>query len=140
VLEVKTDWTYRKFDHLYGRLTYKGQPVHGFRSTSSGRPLDPFGRNIYVDTLDSAYGPGWKRENSFLAHRPTGVFCYGFFPHAGRPPGTGTRYRATVIGPGVTPIVSWEGPAPGPYDAAKDEVANAEQRKLFAGDKLCGTK
>ncbi len=136
-LEIKTDWAYRRFDHLYGRLTYRGRPVHGFRSTSRGAPLDTFGRNIFVDTLDSAYGPGWKRENSFLTHRPTGVFCYGFYPHAGRPPGTGARYRAAVIGPGVTPIVYWEGPAPGPYDAAKDEAANLEQRQLLAGDKLC---
>jgi hypothetical protein len=136
-LEIKTDWAYRRFDHLYGRLTYRGQPVHGFRSTSSGAPLDTFGRNIFVDTLDSAYGPGWKRENSFLTHRPSGVFCYGFYPHAGRPPGTGARYRASVLGPGVTPIVYWEGPAPGPYDPAKDEVANLEQRQLLAGDKLC---
>ena len=138
VLEIKTDWAWRQhFDHLYGRLTYRGQPVHGFRSTSGGAPLDTFGRNVFVDTLDSAYGRGWKRENSFLTHRPSGVFCYGFNPHAGRPAGTGTRYRATVIGPGVTPIVSWEGPAPGPYDPVKEEAANLDQRQFLAGDKLC---
>jgi hypothetical protein len=45
------------------------------------------------------------------AHRGTGVFCYGFFGHGSRPPGKGTRYRATVIGPGVTPDVYWESPA-----------------------------
>jgi hypothetical protein len=136
-LEVRTDWAYRRFDHLYGRLTYLGRPVHGFQSTSSGRPLDSFGRNIYVDTFDSIYGSGWKRENSFLSHRPTGAFCYGFFPHGAHPPGVGTRYRATAIGPGVTPLVSWEGPAPGPFDAARDQTANLEQKQLFAGDKLC---
>ena len=136
-LEIKTDWAYRKYDHLYGRLTYRGKPVYGFATTSRGAPTDPLGRNIFVDTFDSAYGPGWRRENSFVTHNPTGAFCYGFYPRAGRPTGNGTRYRATVAGPGVTPDIVWEGPSPGTYDAARDEAANAEQRKLFAGDRLC---
>jgi hypothetical protein len=136
-LEIKTDWAQRRYDHLYGRLTYRGRPVYGNASTSSGTPLDAFGRNIYVDTLDSAYGRGWRRENSFLTHRPTGAFCYGFYPRAGRPAGKGTTYRATVIGPGVTPDVVWMGPSPGPYDAARDAAANAEQRQLYAGDRRC---
>ncbi len=33
VLEISTDWSYRRFHHLYGRLTYGGEPVFGFRST-----------------------------------------------------------------------------------------------------------
>jgi len=41
-------------------------------------PLDSYGRNVFVDTFGSAYGPGWKRENSFLTHGPGGAFCYGF--------------------------------------------------------------
>jgi hypothetical protein len=136
-LEIKTDWAYRRFDHLYGRLTYRGRPVHGFHSTSRGEPLDAFGRNIYVDTLNSAYGRGWKRENSFLAQGPYGGFCYGFYPHGGRPPGQGARYRATVIGPGVTPDVFWEGVAPGRYDRARDVAANAEQRPMFGSRSHC---
>jgi hypothetical protein len=136
-LEIKTDWAYRKYHHLYGRLTYRDKPVYGFATTSSGAPSDAHGRNIFVDTFDSAYGPGWRRENSFVTHNPTGAFCYGFYPRAGRPTGNGKRYRATVVGPGVTPDVVWEGPSPGPYDAARDKAANAEQRKLFAGDKQC---
>ena len=87
--------------------------MFGFRTTSQGNPLDAYGRNIYVDTYNSRYGSGWHRENGFLAQRPIGVFCYGFYPHGSRPAGKGTRYRATVIGPGVTPDVMWEGPAPG---------------------------
>ena len=114
VLQLWTDWAYRRFDHLYGRYTYQGAPVHGFRVTPQGSPLDDYGRNLYVDTRDSRYGPGWRRENSFLAQRPNGAFCYGFYPHAGRPAGKGTQYRATVIGPGVAPDVMWEGGAPGP--------------------------
>jgi hypothetical protein len=130
VLEVKTNWAYRRFDHLYGRFTYLGQPVHGFRATPGGIPLDTFGRNLYVDTFNAAYGSGWTRENSFLMHRGTGAFCYGFFPHGRHPVGAGAKYRATIIGPGVTPDIYWEGAEPGPYDAAADKVANDEIRAL----------
>jgi hypothetical protein len=132
VLRLWTDWAYRRFDHLYGRYTYRGEPVHGFRATTQGNPLDDYGRNIFVDTLDSRYGTGWRRENSFLAQRPTGAFCYGFYPHGTRPSGEGTHYRATVIGPGVTPDVMWEGHAPGPFSVQRERQANAQQRQLFA--------
>ena len=70
ILEIKADWAYRKYDHLYGRLTYRGEPVYGFASTSAGHPRDIFGRNIFIDTYDSAYGPGWKREMGLLTRRP----------------------------------------------------------------------
>ena len=73
----------------------------------AGVPHDSFGRNIYVDTFDSAYGSGWKRENSFLTHGTGGSFCYLFASHGSHPPGDGKKYRATVIGPGVTPDVMW---------------------------------
>ncbi len=112
MLEIWTDWSYRRFHHLYGRLTYNGGGVFGFKSTRFGVPLDTYGRNIFVDTFGSSYGAGWKRENSFLTHKPTGAFCYGFYPHGRHPIGAGKKYRATVIGPGVTPDVMWEGPAP----------------------------
>ena len=137
VLEIATDWSYRRFHHLYGRLTYRGRPVFGFRSTRYGAPLDAYGRNVYLDTLGSGYGAGWKRENSFLAHNPGGTFCYGFYPHGAKGSGQGTRYRATVIGPGVVPDVMWQGAAPGAFDPAQDGEANAAQRMLFAGDRLC---
>src|SRR5262245_9808873 len=78
VLEVATDWSYRRFHHLYGRLTYQGGGVFGYRATTAGVPLDSYGRNIYIDTFGSPYGAGWKRENSFVTHSPTGGFCYGF--------------------------------------------------------------
>jgi hypothetical protein len=133
-LEVWLDYKYAKWQHLFGRLTYNGQGVYGFKSTSRGNPLDSHGRNLYLDTFDSTYGSGWRRENSFLAHNPTGVFCYGFFPHRGAP-GTGERYRLTVQGPGVTPIVSWEGAALGGYDPA----LQAEMKTLLQSfdDKQC---
>jgi hypothetical protein len=137
VLTIHLDWAYRRYDHLFGSLTYLGQPVYGFNATAGGAPLDGFGRNIYVDTLDSTYGAGWLRENSFLSHRGTGTFCYGFYPHGDRPAGKGTRYRATAIGPGVTPDVTWEGAAPGPYDAAVDRRLADVLRSTLTGDPLC---
>jgi hypothetical protein len=133
-LFVGVDWAYDgRFDHLYGSLTYLGLPVYGFQATKFGAPLDGFGRSVYVDTLGSAYGAAWHRENSFLTNRPTGFFCYGFYPHGRRPSGKGTLYRATAVGPGVTPDLFWQGRAPGPYDAATDAERNAQQAELGAG-------
>jgi hypothetical protein len=146
-LELWGNWAYSKhFDHLFGRFTYLGQPVYGFRSSSKGAPTDGFGRNVYLDTLDSAYGPGWKRENSFLAHKGTGVFCYGLYPHdpypgypavGRRPSGKGTRYRATAVGPGVTPDVAWEAAAPSAYDPELDRQLVDLQRAVYGADTLC---
>lgn len=139
-LIIKLDWSYRRFDHLYGSFTYSGRGVYGFRVAPSGAPLDGFGRNIYLDTYNSVYGPGWRRENSFLTHRPNGTFCYGFYSHGTRgqfPPGKGKRYRATVIGPGVIPDVSWEGPTPGPYDREADLADLDRQRNFLTGDRVC---
>jgi hypothetical protein len=132
VLTIKSDWSYRRFHHLYGSFTYLDGGVYGFRSTPAGVPLDTFGRNLYVDTFNSRYGPGWKRENSFLTHRLGGTFCYGFYPHGSHPAGSGAKYRATIIGPGVTPDVLWQGSAPGLYDRAADQTANDDQRANFA--------
>jgi hypothetical protein len=136
-LVIKQDWAYRRFHHLYGTYAYVGHPIFGFRVTRTGVPLDTHGRNLYLDTYNSAYGPGWKRENSFLAQNPRGNFCYGFFPHGNRPSGMGERYRATIIGPGVTPDVYWEAAAPGAYDRELDLVANEEQRALAGESKYC---
>lgn len=135
VLDVELNWAYGRYDHLFGTYTYRGTPVYGFRSSSTGVPLDTFGRNLYLDTGDSAYGPGWERENSFLTHTGSGAFCYGLFPHGSRPAGKGERYRLTVQGPGVTPDVMWLGTAPGPYDPAVDAQANA--RIVAMKDRSC---
>jgi hypothetical protein len=136
-LDVFVDWSYRRFDHLYGSYRYQGQPVYGFSATRTGSPLDAYGRNLYLDTLDSRYGAGWRRENSFLSQGPNGTFCYGFYPHGRGKTGKGTLYRITVIGPGVSPDVGWQGQAPGPYNASLDATANAQQRSLFAAGGRC---
>jgi hypothetical protein len=135
ILQIDTDWAWHQWDHLFGTFSYADQPVFGFRSTSSGVPLDAYGRNIYVDTYDSVYGQGWKRENSFLTHTHTGAFCYSFNPHGAHPAGKGTQYRATVEGPGVTPDVMWQGLAPGAYDKALDLQKN--QLITDLGDRQC---
>ncbi|MGI9112845.1 MAG: hypothetical protein ACR2GT_11745 [Gaiellaceae bacterium] len=136
-LTVKQNWAYRKFEHLFGSFTYLGDPVHGFKTTSTGAPLDTFGRNLYLDTYDSAYGSGWRRENSFVMHKRTGKFCYGLYSHGARPVGAGTRYRATIIGPGVTPDVYWESESLGSYDKDFDLRMHEEQKAFYAGDGLC---
>jgi len=136
-LTVNLNWAYRKFDHIFGFFTYRGLPVHGFKSTPAGVPLDTWGRNLYVDTFNSAYGSGWLRENSFLMHKGTGTFCYGFYPHGSRPAGNGERYRATIIGPGVTPDIMWEGRPLGSYSKALDLELHEQQRSLYSGDTLC---
>jgi hypothetical protein len=124
-LMVKLDWALRRYDDIYGQLTYQGQPVHGFHATPEGAPLDSYGRNLYLDTFDSSYGSGWRRENGFLARQPNGAFCYSFYH------GKGSAYRLSVVGPGVTPDVFSIVSAPGPYDRTRDLQANAEQRALL---------
>jgi hypothetical protein len=141
-LDAWTDWVYAgRYHHLFGRLMYAGQPVYGFSATKAGSPLENYGRNIYVDTFNSRYGKGWRRENAFLAHRPTGVFCYGFYPFTSRGPGNGAKYRLTVIGPGVTPDVSivvnglHDFDRNNAADVAYEQQQNALQDSF--GDKKC---
>jgi hypothetical protein len=136
-LTVKLNWAYKKFHHIFGSFSYLGKPVHGFKSTSVGNPLDTFGRNLYVDTYDSAYGKGWRRENSFLMHKGSGKFCYGFYSHGTRPEGHGSKYRATIIGPGVTPDIYWEADALSDYDQAFDLQMHAEQKAFYGGSTPC---
>jgi hypothetical protein len=157
-LEVHSDWVYGgRFQELFGRMTYKGAPVHGFKTTSTGVPLDTYGRNLYLDTFDSVYGQGWKRENGFVVHNPDGDFCYGFYPFrvsaydhprtiadaATRGPGVGSQYRITVIGPGVSPDVTWAGPGLHPFDPGNPQDVQLEQQmnavldQLAAGDRGC---
>jgi hypothetical protein len=42
-----------------------------------------------------------------------------------------------VLGPGVTPVVSWEGAALGAYDPALDAQLRETQSEVYAGDTLC---
>ena len=137
-LVVYENWVDVRFRHFFGKLSYRGQGVHGFKATGTGSPLDSYGRNVYVDTFDSAYGQGWHRENGFLTHhsgKTPGDFCYTFFPHSGHPSGQGTKYRATVEGPGVTPDVMWANRDIGPFDLNVQDGMDALERSW--GDPKC---
>ena len=156
-VELYVDWpkTFNyETEQIFGRLTYAGQPVHGFRTTASGAPTDGYGRGLYIDTLDSAYGSGWKRETSIVFRNPTGSFCYSFYPtndvslpgRPSRPPGNGSRYRISVMGPGVTPDVEAEAAGLGKYDPGSTADVEREHKQLAlydeltAGDKFCATQ
>ena len=153
VLEAFVNWTYgMQFQGVFGRLSYLGQPVFGFSSSSTGNPRDRYSRNVYIDTLDSAYGPGWRRESGILTHQNTGTFCHSFVPgqrpFAGypsqepRPAAPGSRYRVSVMGPGVTPVLMWEGSGLPQFDGsaahhAIEADANAAFDRVMAGDRIC---
>jgi len=157
-LDVWSDWVYSgRFHELFGRYTYKGQPVYGFGTTRMGAPTDGYGRLVYLDTFNSKYGAGWKRENSFVTHKGNGIWCYGFFqfdptkgyphpkgfPSTPRGPGTGEKYRLTVNGPGVTPDVSVV--VPGLHDYNPSNPADVEYERtndallfsMLGSDKVC---
>jgi hypothetical protein len=51
--------------------------------------------------------------------------------------GTGDAYRATAIGPGVSPLVQTHFAPPGRYTRATDAAANALQEGLLGGDPRC---
>jgi hypothetical protein len=135
-LEVYSDWVMsHRWHEIFGRLTYRGQGVHGFKATSAGAPLDGYGRLVYLDVLNSRLGPGWKRENSFLSGRSNGRFCYLFVPrnrYAGypsgpkRPAANGERYRLTGGGPGVTPFVAAYADGLPNYNGSNPEHARLE--------------
>lgn len=146
-LEVYTHWTYAgQWQGLFGKLTYAGNPVHGFGSTGDGNPRDRYGRNVYIDTFNSVYGAGWRRESGILAHKPTGTFCHSFVPQKPfpgypsqetRPAAPGERYRVTVMGPGVTPVIAWEGSGLTSADRAAAGSITAVFDQLMAGDARC---
>jgi hypothetical protein len=155
-LELHSDWAFGGRAHnLFGRLTYSGVPVHGFRTVKgTGGAQDRYGRSLYIHTLDSAYGRGWKRETSIVFRNPTGVFCYSFWPtndaslpgRPARPEGHGSAYRISVQGPGVTPNIVGTVRDPGawnPNDPAKvrfEAEMEALQLRLSQGDKFCPTQ
>jgi len=146
VLEIYQHWTYDGTQQgFFGRLVYQGQPVYGTRSPSAS-VADPFARNIYIDTFNSDYGPGWRHDTAINTHSGNGGFCYTFVPQA--PPagypssaphgnGLGQQYRVSVMGPGVTPIVQWVGSRLMSYDPAAQAAATREFDQILGGDRHC---
>jgi hypothetical protein len=146
-LEVSPNWTYGgTYEGLFGRLLYQGVPVHGSRTPTPTRG-DSYARFFYIDTHNSAYGRGWKRDAALVARLRSGGFCFSFVPQKPppgypddriRPAGNGDRHRVTVMGPGVTPVLRWEGPDLGPYDRQEDVLYNRLFDRIFdAGDDVC---
>jgi hypothetical protein len=146
-LDVSPNWTYGgSWQGVFGRLAYRGEPVYGFRTPSSTR-ADAYARYVYIDTFNSRYGPGWRHDAGKVTHSRNGAFCYSFVPQVPPPgypsreprgPGNGERHRVTAMGPGVTPVVRWEGAGLGRYDRARDAVFNELFDRLVGpADKVC---
>ena len=148
-LEVSPHWTYgHSLQGLFGRLLYDGSPVYGFHTPSAGKG-DRNARYFYIDTFNSAYGAGWRRDGAKVTHRPSGAFCYSFAPLAAAPAGypsvpkvsgLGERSRVTVMGPGVTPDVEWEDATLGAYDADAEKAFTALFDQWIGDDPACAAE
>jgi hypothetical protein len=108
--------------------------------------LDKYGRNHFIDTYNSVYGPGWKREAGIVSHKNTGTFCHSFTPARPfpgypstdmRPPAPGEWHRVTVMGPGVTPVMRTEVKGLTDADRGRDDDFNADFDRVMAGDRIC---
>lgn len=152
VLDLWADWIYpaqkAKAPHnLFGRLTYLGVPVYGFKVGNGGQPQDGYGRVVYFDTLDSLLGTGWWRLTGILSRNPSGTFCHANVPqmaYSNYPSphvvdaGNGTQYRLYVEGPGVTPLVMAQIADPGDFDpndpakVAQENSAKAALQQISA--------
>ena len=76
-VQLYRHWTYgHRLQGIFGRLMYRGQPVYGTKTPSS-RVRDEWSRNVYIDTYNSDYGPGWRHDTAIATHR-NGGFCYSF--------------------------------------------------------------
>lgn len=143
-LEVSQNWTYdATWTGLFGRLTYAGSPVYGFKTPSATKHGDTYARYVYIDTHDSMYGPGWKHDAAKVLHTNNGAFCYSFVPQIPPPgypdreprgPGNGDLERVTVMGPGVTPDVQWVGPGLGKFDPVQDGIYNSLFDQIVGSD------
>jgi hypothetical protein len=148
-LEIYRHWTYRQtLQGFFGRLTYLGQPVYGTH-TASASVNDAFARNISIDVFDSDFGPGWKHDTAISTDFGSGGFCFTFVtqaPPAGYPSATpngnglGTRYRVSVSGPGVTPIVQWSDVRLTSRDPAQETAATEAFDRLLGSDAHCAAE
>ncbi len=94
------------FPYLFGSFSYGGPGVWG-PGDKNGAPTTDFGRNAYIDSWDSDYGRGWRRNVGVLTQKPNGTFCYEFSPKGGSKGKTGLSkdgiYSVTIAGPGMAP-------------------------------------
>ena len=120
---------------MFGSYTYLGVGIHGFGSTSRGAPTDGYGRLVYIDTHNSGYGAGWRRDSAILVHGAERDVLSRLradeplrrrlppsppnTPNRKRGPSKGDMYRITVTGPGATPDLLWQGPGLHKYKRAQ---------------------
>ena len=101
----------KHFPVLFGSFTLNGVGIYG-PGDRKGAPTNSFGRNVYIDTLDSDYGPGWRRIMGVLTQPDGGTYCYEFSKKGASGGKTGisksNTYRLTAIGPALTPVVRVE--------------------------------
>ena len=139
-LQVWPNWTYGgRWQGFFGRLTYHGQPVFGTQASG-------FGQYAYIDTLNSVYGPGWKRDTGLALHRPNGAFCYSFVPqytpagypvHGLRRPGPRGTAPCTRVGTGSDADRRVGRAAPGAIRPVQDAQINRIFDQVLAGDRVC---
>ena len=92
-LRLTAEWVYGgRFPRICGTATYHGRPFYGGPHTLTERPLDAFGRNVYIDVRRRG---GWFRIMGVLT-RPRG---FALLIRESR--WRGARYRALVPGPNV---------------------------------------
>ncbi len=92
-LSLTGEWVDRgRMPRICGTATYHGQAFYGARHTSTGVPLDPEGRNVYLDVQRPH---GWYRIMGVLT-RPD-----GFALLIRTPDWEGTAYRGIVPGPNL---------------------------------------
>ena len=129
VLTITMDWSWHRWDHLFGTYTYRGQPVYGFHSTPTGQPLDASAATSTSTRSTRPTAPaGSARTASSRTGAPASSATASTRTAPARP-ATASKYRATIQGPGVTPDVMWEGVPLGAYDKAADETLNALDRR-----------
>jgi hypothetical protein len=155
-LDVYRDWlSGDRFQEVFGQYRYRGVGVRGFGTSGRGAPSDGYGRLVYIDTHNSVYGAGWRRDTSIVSHGRPGIFCHGFVPtdpysgsyahptgtpHRMRGPGTGDLYRITVTGPGVAPDLTWQGPGLHPYDPRNPADVRLERQMNAKLDSIRGSE
>jgi hypothetical protein len=37
--------------NVVGSASFHGRPIYGYKATRVGNPLDPYGRNVYLDSF-----------------------------------------------------------------------------------------
>jgi len=139
-----------RFDHIFGWYSYKGKPVYGLNWNPQGVPLDGYGRVIYIQSRNTMCHGGaasangistgvWDHDEDGMSLPVNGETCHTYGPMGTKHYlSTGDMYRATAMGPGVTPDVSW-GPMlfPTVFDPLYEMQMQALQRKLAHGSKFC---